>query len=255
MRRRPLTNLVSAIFITMPLGGFVACVGEDGASLVSTGGVDAGQSVDATGNGDPEDDLRDGGGGTDDAGSEDAGARGTVFVTTAKVDGAFAVGAASPIAAADAICANEALAAGLPGTYVAWLSYEDGNGTKFNAAARIGEMPYYLPKGDDGSAPVLFTKGKLDLVTNGSDVPLDRTATGAPVDSDENPLVAWVWTGTSGTGEVGLSTCKSWTSASTDDTGITGNARKILSPTNADWTSLGSRPCNLRRRLYCFQKP
>lgn len=252
---RPITKLVPFVFIAMPLGAVIgACVGEDAGPPLSTGSVDAGQTPDATG--DPADDIKDGGGETDDAGSDDAGRpSGTVFVTTAKVDGAFAVGAASPMAAADAICANEALAAGLTGTYVAWLSYEDGNGTKFNAAARIGEMPYYLPKGDDGSAPVLFTNGKLELLTNGTDVQLNRTASGAPVDSDENPLVAWVWTGTSGTGEVTFSTCRDWTSASDGDIGTTGNARKIENPTPADWTSLGNRSCNLKRRFYCFEKP
>ena len=237
--------------IAMLLGGSIAaCVGEDAATPVSAGGVDAGPSDDA-GTSDPNKptDPPDGAA----PGAEDA--RGIVFVTTAKVDGAFAAEAKSPWAAADAICANEAAAAGLSGTYVAWLSYEDGNGTKFNAASRIGEMPYYLPKGDDGSAPVLFTKGKLDLVTNGSDVPLDRTATGAPVDFDENPMAAWVWTGTTGSGEVALSTCRTWTSASANDTGATGNARKIPKATATDWTALGNRPCETKRRFYCFQRP
>ena len=250
MSRRRITNLASILPIAILLGGSIAaCVGEDAATPVSPGGVDAGLLDDA-GTSDPSS-LRDG----DAPGAEDASARGIVFVTTAKVDGAFAAEAKSPMAAADAICANEAVAAGLSGTYVAWLSYEDGNGTKFNAAARIGEMPYYLPKGDDGSAPVLFTKGKLDLVKNGSNVPLDRTATGAPVDFDENPMVAWVWTGTEGSGEVALSTCKSWTSASASDTGATGNARKIPESTTTDWTALGNRPCDSKRRFYCFQKP
>jgi len=84
---------------------------------------------------------------------------------------------------------------------------------------------------------------------------LERPATGAPVDFDENPMVAWVWTGTEGSGEVALSTCKSWTSASASDTGATGNARKIPESTTTDWTALGNRPCDSKRRFYCFQKP
>lgn len=245
--------LLSAVGL---FGGVVAaCVGEDAPSRVSTdtaadaGAIDDAQTDDPDGDADVPD------AGPDAAAPGDAGARGTVFVSTAKVDGAFAAGAASPTAAADAICANEALAAGLAGSYVAWLSYEDQNGTKFNAASRIGEMPYYLPAGEDGSAPVLFTAGRLDLVANGSDVPLARTATGAYVDQDENSAVAWAWTGTNGSGEATVATCGGWTSALPTNTGVTGNARRIPSPTSTDWTALGSRPCDVKRRLYCFQKP
>ena len=183
--------LLSAVGL---FGGVVAaCVGEDAPSRVSTDtAADAG-AIDDAQTDDPDGDAGVPDAGPDAAAPGDAGARGTVFVSTAKVDGAFAAGAASPTAAADAICANEALAAGLAGSYVAWLSYEDQNGTKFNAASRIGEMPYYLPAGEDGSAPMLFTAGRLDLVANGSDVPLARTATGAYVDQDENSAVAWAW--------------------------------------------------------------
>jgi len=232
MSRRRITNLASILPIAILLGGSIAaCVGEDAATPVSPGGVDAGLLDDA-GTSDSRS-LPDG----HAPGAAGASARGLVFATTAKVDGAFAAAAKSG------------------GPYVPGLWYGDGTGPKSTAAARMGEMPSSLRKGDDGSAPALFTRGKLDLVKNGSNVPLDRTATGAPVDFDENPMVAWVWTGTEGSGEVALSTCKSWTSASASDTGATGNARKIPESTTTDWTALGNRPCDSKRRFYCFQKP
>ena len=177
-----------------------------------------------------------------------------VFVTDAKVDGAFA-GAGDPWVAADAVCATEARANSLPGTYVAWLSWEPATGTKFNAASRISDFAYALPGGVDGSAPVLVAASKAELLTQGPRVQMDRTGSGAQVDFDENSVVAWVWTGTNGDGSASLSNnCARWTSAAAADFGTTGNARRIPSFLPTDWTSLGGRPCSLKRRFYCFQK-
>lgn len=79
-----------------------------------------------------------------EAGPADAGSGRLVFVTSAQVTGAFAVGKPDPWAAADAICATEAVANSLAGEFVAWLSYMS-NGTAFNALGRIADAPYYLP--------------------------------------------------------------------------------------------------------------
>jgi hypothetical protein len=178
-----------------------------------------------------------------------------VFVTTAQVDGAFASAAASPWAAADAICASEATANSLGGTFVAWLSYVDGNGTAFNAGTRIADGPYYLPGVlAEAGAPLLVASSKAELLTTGPRVLMDRTATGARVDQDENANVTWVWTGTGGTGEAYSQTCTRWTSALAAASGIAGNARRIPQFTGTDWTQLGGRTCDVKRRFYCFQK-
>ncbi len=177
-----------------------------------------------------------------------------VFVTDAKVDGSFA-GAGDPWAAADAICATEARANSLPGTYVAWLSWEATTGTKFNAASRITDAAYSLPGGPDGSAPLLIATSKTELLTTGPRGLMNRTGSGVEVDYDENTAVAWVWTGTAADGTASLSdNCSRWTTSAAASFGTTGNARRIPLFEASDWTSLGGRPCNLKRRFYCFQK-
>lgn len=177
-----------------------------------------------------------------------------VFVTTAQVAGDFGA-AGDPLAAADTLCETEAKANTLPGTYVAWLSYIDTNGTAFNAGTRIPDVAYQLPGiVADGGAPVLVTASKAELLTTGPRVPMDRTASGAQVDQDENARVTWVWTGTNGSGLADGMSCRAWTSATSFEAGVAGNARRIPQPEPSDWTSLGGRTCNLKRRFYCFQK-
>ena len=190
-----------------------------------------------------------------DTGAPDAGGGAhLVFVTDAKVNGAFA-GSGDPWAAADAVCATEATANSLSGTFVAWLSWETAAGTRFSAASRITDAAYHLPGGADGSAPVLIAASKTELLTTGPRAEMNRTASGALVDYDENPLVAWVWTGSTATGAPSTSdNCKRWTSALATDFGTTGNARRIPAFESSDWTSLGGRQCDLKRRFYCFQK-
>ena len=70
----------------------------------------------------------------------------------------------------------------------------------------------------------------------------------------ENANVTWVWTGTGGTGEAYSQTCMRWTSALASTPGIAGNARRIPQFTGSDSTQLGGRTCDVKRRLYCFQK-
>lgn len=189
-----------------------------------------------------------------DGATTDAAAPHLVFVTDAKVNGAFAA-TADPWAAADAVCATEARANSLPGLFVAWLSWESVTGTKFSAASRLTDAAYQLPGGVDGSAPVLVAASKTELLTQGPRVEMNRTASGAMVDFDENPLVAWVWTGSDSAGAPTTSNnCKRWTSDLATDFATTGNARRIPAFSPSDWTALGGRQCDLKRRFYCFQK-
>lgn len=240
-----------------------ACVGDD-----PTAAADASSSATATTTATTPPPAGDGGGDSAapdaslpdsappaDTGAPDAsGGVHLVFVTDAKVNGAFA-GGGDPWAAADAVCATEATANSLSGTFVAWLSWETPAGTKFSAASRITDAAYQLPGGVDGSAPVLIAASKTELLTSGPRAEMNRTASGALVDFDENPLVAWVWTGSTATGAPATSdNCKRWTSALASDFGTAGNARRIPAFAPSDWTSLGGRQCDLKRRFYCFQK-
>lgn len=193
---------------------------------------------------------------TSDAGA-DAGSIHYVFVTSSSTNGAFAAdaGASTPWSFADERCNRDATAAGLAGRYVAWLSYTDSAGTKFNAIGRIADHAYYVPGASDGSAPLLVASSKSALVTNGPIVPIDRLASGGQVDFDENPLVTYVWTGSNGDGTAALQDCNGWTNGLGSGSGVAGNARRIAAPTPTDWTSFGGRTCDARRRFYCFQLP
>lgn len=193
-----------------------------------------------------------------DTATPDAGGLHYVFVTSGSTTGAFAVGLPAPQnpwTFADERCSREAIAASLPGRYVAWLSFTDGVGTKFNASGRIADWPYYLPGGLDGSAPVLIAQNRVELITKGAAAPVDRLASGVQVDFDENSAVAWVWTGSNGDGTAATQDCNGWTSGLATQSGIAGNARRIPSFTPTDWTAFGGRTCDVRRRFYCFQVP
>jgi hypothetical protein len=252
--------------VTIPPLNLVDASTADGSSPTDAGGV----IITDANAGDANVGHSDAGG--SDAGSTDAGHKAdsgvdagprifNVFVTSGKADGSFALGnVGGPWAAADAICAAEATGSSRKGTYRAWLSYTNGIGTQFNAASRIGDGPFSLFAGDDGSAPVLIAESKVKLLANGPLVPIGRTASGAPVDQDENANVAWVWTSTNPNGQsnsvAGMGDdCAMWTSADNAKTGGTGNARQIPMFTAGDWTSLGLRQCDLKRRFYCFEVP
>lgn len=184
----------------------------------------------------------------------DAGTVHLVFVTSAQVNGAFATGKTDPWAAADEICATEARANNLSGTFVAWLSFNKA-GTAFNAVTRITDAAYYLPGTiADGGAPVLVAASRAELLSEGPRVQMDRLATGEQAPQDENSAVTWVWTGSTSTGTAASLTCKEWTSSQSNEAGTTGNARRIPQWTKTDWTTLGGRPCDVPRRFYCFQQ-
>lgn len=234
----------------------VGCVGDPALSTAQPSAGDSGTDAVVTPKEDGEAPVTDSGA-PDASDAAPLPRRLYAFVTVGKVDGAFAAASGGkPWDAADAICAAEASGAGKTGTFRAWLSYTNGAGTPFNASTRIADGPYYLYAGEDGSAPALIAESKAKLLANGPLVPIGRTASGSPVDFDENTSVAWVWTATGMNGQAsGGLDCNGWTDAAATQAGGTGNARVIPSPLPSDWTSLGGRPCNLKRRFYCFEVP
>ena len=91
----------------------------------------------------------------------------------------------------------------------------------------------------EAGARISIAESLAELLQQGPRQPLDRVANGTQVPSDENVQVAWVWTGTKSDGTVDSQMCTSWTNAVC---------------TGADWTNLGGRTCDVKRRFYCFQK-
>ncbi len=154
-----------------------------------------------------------------------------VFVTSGTYDGNL-----GGIAGGDATCNTLAGAAGLPGTYQAWLSDAGSNPA---AAFTQSSFPYVLVDGtkiaDDWAALIVL--------------PLD-----APINIDENgpPAVALsgVWTGTNSNGTANGTDCLGWISNAGGNNGRTGRTDSTI----VNWTDSNSLACNNSRRLYCFEQ-
>ncbi len=140
--------------------------------------------------------------------------------------------------AGDAICQDEAEAAGLVGDFTAWLSDGVPAGEHTNAVDRVTDtdLPYILV---DTTA---IADDLTDLTATGADNALDLDAFGAL-------QAGLVWTGTHPSGLAALNNCTDWSTAGnvvglTGDSGASGNT----------WTSGASPVCSEFHRLYCFQQ-
>ncbi|HEY2387755.1 MAG TPA: hypothetical protein VGK30_12400 [Candidatus Binatia bacterium] len=150
-----------------------------------------------------------------------------VFVTSATVNGNF-----GGLAQGDTACQTAATGAGLPGTWVAWLS--DGS---TDAKSRLGTARGFVrtdgaPFGDTvasiSSNPHILNTIHLD-------------------EHGANVGTVTVWTGTDGDGTKSSSTCANWTSTSGSATiGSTGAGPDA-------WTASITQSCNAPRHLYCFE--
>lgn len=249
---------VSSMLAAIASGGWlwVACVGDDPVSVVPDASPADSQPPNTP---PPEADASESG--VPPRPPADAAEAGTpfhyVFVTSARLAGNFAAGlpaGKTPWTFIDDLCQAEAIAASLPGRYVGWLSYTASTGTKFNASGRIADWPYYLPGSATGIKPVLVTTSRANLLGEiGPLVPMNRLASGLPVDQDESPTVTHVWTATNSDGSAAFIDCNAWTSDDSAVKAIAGNARNVGAP--GEWTGSSIRSCDVRRRFYCFEVP
>lgn len=148
------------------------------------------------------------------------------------------------LAGADAECQRLATAAGLPGTYKAWLSSANTSvASRFTKAT----APYRLPGGETVAA-------SWAELTSGNPLShaIDQTEDGADV-SGTNANAFRAWTNTTGNGGAGGAdpngSCANWTS---DEAAPTGNFGKTTSTTQ--WTAGEFQQCPATARLYCFQQ-
>ncbi len=157
-----------------------------------------------------------------------------VFVTEGRYSGNLARegNASTGPLGADELCASEAKAAGLTGTFRAWLSTTDEE-----ASARVGAMgPYRRVDG----ATVFPGKAAVGSPL----VALSITASGKTlVVADDGT----VWTGTDDNRR-----CADFATASAGAFGAIGSALSV----DVTWTSDGRavRSCDARARLYCFER-
>ena len=139
---------------------------------------------------------------------------------------------------ADAKCTRAAKAAGLSGTFKAWLST-----FKRNAKDKLGTARGFVRV--DGQP---FADRVSDIVAGRIFNPLDIDENGDAHPDSANP----VWTGTLGAGTVATGdTCSNWTSKFFEDDGDTGASS--YGPTF--WTdNLGNvgNSCSSAQSLYCF---
>lgn len=156
-----------------------------------------------------------------------------VFVAGTSTNGAFAP--TMGVAGADAVCASEALAAGLGGTFKAWLSVA-GNGpaTRFTQAAG----PYVMVGGTQ------IASSWSDLVDGTLAHGIDRNAHGSFVGTTD------VWTGTTTAGAPTTPNCSSFTSGSGAVSGWCGRT----TATNTGWTQFLTPSCDTPLHLYCFEQ-
>jgi hypothetical protein len=153
-----------------------------------------------------------------------------IFVTST-----VSTGNLGGFAGADSTCNALATAAGLPGTYVAWLS----DGTTDASARVTSNGPYVTPTGD------LVASTLADLTDGSLNTPIDDDEDGSPVPLRE------VWTGTLSDGSSAGDDCSGWTSGSVSVLATVGHNTS----TSSNWTDVFLQLCDRTNvGLYCLQQ-
>jgi hypothetical protein len=166
-----------------------------------------------------------------------------VFVTKAKFTGNL-----GGLAGADIKCNAAATAAGLPGTYVAWIS-----DSVTTASDRLGAGRGFVRTDGLPFADTVKGTAALDLVEGKVFYPITFTEEGIALASVASPTPStdFVYTGTNAAGTYGGSSCTNWTSGAP---AMFGGAGSPFAGSVA-WTNLGTTAeCNTSGHLYCFRK-
>ncbi len=151
-----------------------------------------------------------------------------VFVTSNTTTGVLA---APAVQTADKLCNDAATAAGLPGTFVAWISTSQVNAIDRLAGSRGWVRTDRVPVVD---LPADLVAGKM---LN----PISVDEHGVAVDPQTD-----VWTGTGGDGRL-AATCNDWSSSGGNSQfGAAGNGYPF-------YTSLGTNLCSTPGSLFCFE--
>jgi hypothetical protein len=163
----------------------------------------------------------------------------TVFVSEARLPGDL-----GGIAGADRICADEAAAAGLDGTYLAWLS-----DTAHSPRDRLSRPDGAFTLPDDTEVAASWST----LVT-GLSARIAMHADGTPVPDDDPPVPVWTATYDAGQrDDINDTTyCGDWSRDTTDESVLIGWVHNRLDP--IDWTSANVVSCASLAHIYCFQR-
>jgi cysteine-rich repeat protein len=170
-----------------------------------------------------------------------------VFVTSKNTDS----GNLGGIAGADAYCQMFATGAGLPGTYMAWLTGMDPASAPATRFASTGFKGWYLLPTDP---PVPVALGWADLTSPNETIPEDFLQSAIQFDEAGTDVMdASVWSNTTFEGEQldPSNNCGDWLKGMNGLLGGVGLAE--TSTLGTKWTANGTDACNGGNRLYCFQ--
>lgn len=164
---------------------------------------------------------------------------GLVFVTSQTFNGNL-----GGLQGADDKCNAEADAAGLVGTYVAWIS-----DSATDARDRTTDQGYITIAGD------IVADSLADLIDGTVGVPVNVDENGMPILAGPG-IFTGVWTNTAPDGVNfeqfvggGRDACGDWTTNASDRSAAMGR----INETGVQWSGGGgTNPCNNQGRLYCF---
>lgn len=155
-----------------------------------------------------------------------------VFVTSQTFTGSLSTAETVGVDAADRLCNAAASAAGLAGSFRAWLSSDE-----VDAIDRLRDTGPWRVVGSDR---VAFANRRA--MEGMPEVAIDRTEGGTLIGGSN-----LVWTGT-GVGGRARETCGGFSSTSVSAT------MGFAFATGAEWTEAETRACNIQARLYCFEQ-
>ncbi len=254
---------MSLVFLAWTVAG-VACVGDDpisdgdggsNASSGQSGSGGAGSSSGQASGSSSSSGSAPSSSGAPGGGSSGGGEPLTYIFLSHPVRGDFAANLDFSIfETADALCKQDADAAGLTGPSVAVL-WSDTSTTFTGGKERMPPgTAFFLPP-LEGQQPSKIAENREELFASGPSVPIDRLATGERASGDGNGD-RWVWTGANPPGG-GFETCSNWTAGPSAPAPL-GWAGNAVSPTLGDtdaWISSAQRECTEQLRLYCVQSP
>lgn len=160
-----------------------------------------------------------------------------VFVTPSTFSGNL-----GGISGANASCQSAASAAGLSGTFKAWVA--DGTGspdTNFNKATTV----YYKL---NGTTKVAIANNWTDLTDSSLLSAIDRYPNGTSAAS-----AGQVWTNVNPNGTAYSHSCSNWTNSVTS---LGGNSSPNTTSTGSSWSSYsgGNATCSELKPLWCFEQ-
>ena len=151
------------------------------------------------------------------------------------------------LAGADAICNARAAAENLPGTYMAWISTNQGSpSTRFTQST----VPYITPDPQYGTV----ANDWADLVDSSLITALARTEAGGPsINITGNTCggsLRLARTGTTAMGTAAIQTCSNFSSGANNSFGSIGKTTSV----DGAWSTCVDRACDGLMPIYCFQQ-